>query len=619
MTQGTVNVDPVRPIRRVAFTCDFLRLAPAEDGYACGQLFNLGWLIELLTGASAWKHRGIEISSVTPPRTRVGFNVELSSPAASAEYGDDAVQAWARRYDAAELDVFGDVLHQLVDYDLVIGFEMAPTIRRHLHASGRPYVNFYIHPLRFLRDLCLGATTNSSSIAASLQEHRIAQLEIDSQVRRFRALFAKQQVAACAFPPGVPVLVGQTERDSVLIRDGRFVGWEDFSDELDRRLTRFDTVVFVEHPERSNSNSIVEYLRSVHGKTVISTNANGYGVLFGNSDVPAVLTLASSLGVEAQAAGHDVDFLLEDPRRKFIVPGVDLPMHGAYGHGVLGHHFWDSVFESDCEIKQSESTRPVDDFSLGEHYLRNSLFAWSYRPLQAGLTGLTSRKALVPGPNLTTQRRDSLLGGMAGELMPLCPTRAIARAHAVGVQLNVLDPPLAIEEQRDVALDGPAAATYLARGFHTLESWGGWSSELKSQLIVPVSSVALSQKAWLRVSMQVRVFEGLLPHAPVLRITCDQQLLGLVFFRTSGLNEQTIRVDLVPSTPICRIDLELTELESPAARGVSADQRWLGFALSQLRIVCSKSSFTSDEPSSLGWCRLWGIDAPRPAAVGAVA
>ncbi|MDP3820812.1 MAG: hypothetical protein Q8R33_04985 [Burkholderiales bacterium] len=619
MNRGATSVDPLRPIRRVAFTCDFFRISPAEHGYACGQLFNLGWLTELLTGASAWKHRGIEISSITPPRTRVGFDVDLENSAAFDEYRDDAVEAWARRYDTAEPDVFGAVLSQFADYDLVIGFEMAPTIRRHLHANGLPYINFYIHPLRFLRDLCLGATTNSPSINATLQAHKIAPHEIDSQVRRFRALFVKQQVAACAFPPDVPVLVGQTERDSVLIRNGRFAEWEDFGDELDRRLAPFDTVVFVEHPERANSNSIVEYLRSVHGKTVISTNANGYGVLFGNHEIPVVVTLASSLGVEARAAGHDAHFLLDDPRRKFIVPGIDLPTHGAYGHGVLGHQFWDSVFEGDHEIKQSARKRPVNDFALGEHYLRNSLVAWSYRPLQTGLTGLTSRKTLVPGADLTTQRRDSLLGGMAGEPTSLPLTRAIARAHAVGVQLEFLDPPLAIEEQRDVALDGPAAATYLARGFNALESWGGWSSELKSQLVVPVSRVALSQQAWLRISMRVRVFEGLLPQAPVLRITCEERLLGFVFFRTSGLNQQTISFDLAPSTPLCRIDMELTGLESPAAKGLSADQRWLGFALSQLRIVCSTSLASPELAPPLGSCRLWGIDAPSPIAIGGVA
>lgn len=608
MTPGTTSIECSRPVRRVGFTCDFLRFSIGEHGYVCGQYLNLWWLMEILTGASAWSQRGLEVLSVIPPQTTVEFEAAFGNPAALADYRDSATDAWARRYDVVDPDVFVSVFERLRDCDLVVGFEMSPTIRRYLHVGGQPYINFYVHPLRFLRDLCLGATTNAPWIAACLRAHEIEQHEIDSQVRRFRALFLKQQVAAFAVPQGLPILVGQTERDSVLIRGDRFVGWQEFPNELTSALAPFDAVVFLEHPERPNSNSIVEYLRSVHGKTVIATNANGYGVIFGNRDIPAVLTLASSLGVEAQTLGHSTQFLLDDPRKKFLVPGVDLITVGTHGHGVLERHFWDALLSGESSARGDQTEQQINDFELGENYLRSSLGSWAYRPLQHGVTGMTSRKTLVPSAVLTAERRDVLLGGLTGDFTEFSPPRAVARAHALGMQLDFLDPPLEVDEQRSVALDGPAAATYLAHGFHALESWGGWSSELKSQLVVPVSSGAVEQGAQLQISMRVRAFEGLLSQSPVLRISCEERVLGFVFFRTSGINQQTISFNLTPKTPLCRIEMELTALESPAARGLSADQRWLGFALSQLRISCMAPTGATEVSPNTESLQLWGID-----------
>lgn len=614
MSPGASDPDLTRPIRRVAFTCDFLRFSPEGHGYTSFQPRNLAWLFEVLTSAPAWKRLGVQMSMVMPPTQPRAFERALGNRGALSEYRNGADHAWARRYDVEHPDLLASVFDELCDYDLVIGFEMAPTIKRWLHSRGRLYLNLYVHPLRFLRDLCFGATTNSPQMADLLRTHEIASSEVDTQVHRFRGLFRRQQPAACAIPAGLPLLIGQTERDSVLIKDGRFETWDDHAESLAVELAGFDAVAFLEHPYRPSSSVILERLRSVHGKTVISTNANGYGVLFANREVPCVLTLASSLGVEAQAAGHDTRFLLADPRQKFDVLGVDQAAAGpvrAYGHGLLMPSFWDAVLGDRAAIQGQGSKRSADDFALGDNYLRNSLDAWSFRALQNGVSNITSRKTLLPASGLSEARRNALLGGMTGDNRPQTPAQAFTRAHALGLQFTLLDPPVATGEQRDVGLDGPAAVGYLANGFHPPESWGGWSSELLAQVVIPVDADALKQRAHLDVSMRVRAFDGLLPKAPVLRIGHNGQSLGFVFFRASGVNQQTISFSVVPTGPLCLIDLEMSDLESPAARGISADQRWLGFALSQLSVACRLPD--DGDPSSAPPI-LWGVASGSVAA-----
>jgi hypothetical protein len=604
MTQAPAAIELPRPVNSVAFTCDFLRFAITDQGYSSFQPRNLAWLVEVLAGAGAWQSFGVETSVVMPPRDCAALESAIGSSAALTDYRDSADYAWALRYDRAEPDVFDSVFERLCQHDLVVGFEMAPTIRRLLHTRRKPYLNFYIHPLRFLRDLCLGATTNCPTIADSLRATAVGQHEIDSQVRRYRALFLRRQLALCTVPPGLPVLVGQTERDSVLIKEGRFAGWEDFADDIDRLLADFDEVVFLEHPYRPSSGPVLEYLRSVHGKTVIATNANSYGVLLSNGVIPMVLTLASSLGVEASAMGLQTRFLLADPRRKLELPEFELPIESAFGHGVLGAPFWSSTFGQGPTRRMLGRSGQDNSFALGDHYLRNSLDAWSFRALQSGLTGMTGRKTMLPASTLTPQRNEELLGHLTGSELPVSMPRAIEEARAHDIQLTLLDPPLRVGERREIPVSGPQANHYLATGFHPPEAWGGWSSEPMSQLVFAVGADTVAQGGQLDVSMSVRVFEGLLVCAPVMRIRCDGHLVGYVFFRSSGLNAQTVEFSLRPRTPICRVDLEMTDLGTPSAEGASADRRWLGFALSQLTVACSK---LIDAPSSARHTLLWGV------------
>ena len=140
-------------------------------------------------------------------------------PASLADYVDDAELAWARRHNNDGVTDFSGQLDALASADLVVGFELPPSLKRHLHGQGRPYISFHVHALRLLRDLCLGASTNCPDIARALQDLVLPASEITRQVHHHRALCLNRSLPLLKFPAGLPVLIGQTERDSVLIRD----------------------------------------------------------------------------------------------------------------------------------------------------------------------------------------------------------------------------------------------------------------------------------------------------------------------------------------------------------------------------------------------------------------
>ena len=301
------------PAQRVAFTADFFRCSVTGGRYRSSQARNAAWLREVVTGGLAWQRQSLELQTVFPAEGSAVAAAGKLGPAALAEYTAEAELAWARRYDSDKLVDFDACLTALGRADLVVGFELSPSLKRHLHRQQRPYISFHVHALRMLRDLCLGATTNDPAIAGLLAGVAVPDEEVVRQVRRFRALCAFHRVPALAFPAGLPVLIGQTARDSIIIEGGRFADWPDREDELAAALRGHDACVFIEHPFRSDSHKVCEYLRCRHGKAVIATNANGYGALLSTRDIPEVLTLSSSLGVEAQAFGLPTRFLLGIP------------------------------------------------------------------------------------------------------------------------------------------------------------------------------------------------------------------------------------------------------------------------------------------------------------------
>lgn len=579
---------------RVAFVGDFLRFTAGDAGYVSSQSRNIAWLFELLAGIrDAGRETSVNVELVAPING-------MPLPCTSAEerraidsYHEDAELAWAARYDTTAIDVLPDRFERLTEFDLVVGFELPPTLKRYLHAAGVRYISFNVHALRMLRDLCLGASTNCPIIASALEGHVVGASEIDSQIRRFSALCRFLSLPTFVLPEGIPVLIGQTERDSILIDQGRFIGWDEHLDELDDALKGYDTVAFIEHPYRPDSRSIIETLRGRLGKTVLSTNGNGYALLFSNPRIPLVLTLASSLGVEAQAMCIPTRFLLGDPRQRLRVTGVDLGPDAPLGHGVLDGDFFRVLLGRAAPVRAQ--AKIAESFALGENYIRASLDSWSYGLLQRGLVGATIKRTLYPSSDVSETRLRQL-GEQLGDTGH--PAEDERRRRTWGIEHQVAHRPLSSRGSRHVEFGRPEAAQYLGSGFHAIEPWGAWTADRAATLRIAVDSAAVSEGTALEVTLALRVYEGLLAHCPVVRVCCKGEVLGYAFFRPSAPGVRTLRFRIQHASTYQEVQLEVSDLESPARITEQADQRFLGIALSGIELACYESVNERDEPAA---------------------
>lgn len=587
------------PASRVAFSGDFLRFQPVDGRFSSWQTRNIAWLREIVSGTPAWRRPGLHIETVCPAPGMALSAQNGVGAAALDDYRSDAEAAWARRYDTADPDVFAPQFRALAAADLVVGFEMPPTLKRLLHRNGRPYISLQIHALRMLRDLCFGATTNCPYIAHELQRCLLPAAAVDTQVSRHRAACAALNLPVFKMPIGLPVLIGQTERDSILIQDGHFQGWSDHREAVAEALHGHDALILLEHPYRPSSIDIAEHLRTEHGKTVFSTNANGYGVLLLNPGIPVVLTLASSLGVEAQALGLPTRFILGHPSDRLCVRDVDLPPIGPLGHAVLGDDFWRGLIGT-----RSKTDRQVDRateraiappptphtgpaFALGDDHLRSSLESWSYRQLHDRFPAARNRTLLLAAATQAPARLQALVQQLGDAGLPGHGNgQPIAPWHSSGIDLQCVDPALQLGESRSVRLDTAAATLYLARGFHAAEDWGCWTSQHHAQLRVALATQAVAQGARLGLRLTLRPYHALLPRYPVVRVASGGQTLAFVFFRPGQGDAQDIEVDMPACAATCWIDLEISDVASPARLLESADTRQIGIALLRLDLSC---------------------------------
>lgn len=599
---------------RVGFTCDFLRFVPQGDKVTNFQYRNLAWLTEILRVPLA-QAGATSISTVVPSENFAVFKKELNSDTMLSKYVEDADAAWARSYDTTEVLVFESLLESLCRQDLIVGFEIAPSIKRHLHSMGKRYLSLYIHPIRYLRDLCFGVTTNCPDILRVINAYTIDKNGIDIQAGRFSGLFARLRLPACTLPTNVPLLIGQTKYDSALINNGNFSDWSDFRELIAGLLSTFDTVAFLEHPYQPNSAKTLEFLRNTLEKNVIATRGNSYGMIFNNRQAPLVLTLSSSLAVEAESIGHTVRYLLNDPRRKFLLKGIDQPDFAMLAHSVLDANFWSAILKGTKEERQQHHR--ADCFFLGDHFLRNSLETWSFRTLQHGLTIEPSIRTLIPSIVATPERLDQLTATCCGidETESLTHLQAWSQARNNGIDFRRLEPPVAPSQRVELPINTPEGAHYLISGFHTPENWGVWSSERRSSLLIPFASAG-SPYARIRIVLHIKIFAGIVNESPVLRLSTNNRSIGFVFFRPSHTDVQRVIIDLDAPPPFLQIDFEQTDVQSPSICSGSMDFRKLGFGLTRVTV---EHLGKAEEIRPARECQLWGIDPNRDMSIQDVA
>lgn len=148
-------------------------------------------------------------------------------------------------------------------------------------------------------------------------------------------------------------------------------------------------------------------------------------------------------------------------------------------------------------------------------------------------------------------------------------------------------PPLLVGERRVIKVNQAEFSTYLADGFHQPEQWGVWSNGRSAKIFLPFD-LASASEVEVTVTMVVKVFDGVIEHAPVLQIVMSDSVVGYVLFRPSSKNQQEIMFTHRIEKSSCQLELTISHAASPHFINQSDGGRELGFGLCGLSIAVSK-------------------------------
>lgn len=253
----------------------------------------------------------------------------------------------------------GDILLPFVENDLVIGFELSPTIKRMLDHIEVPYINIQLHPIRYFEDLMFSFESNNPDIEDSIHQFSVTTDVVDFQTNIFQAHLA--QNALPYFDEPVVVVMGQTFCDKALIVQNRLVNFNDFAEPL-IKLIKTQKVVFKPHPHANDQCPLGSWMRENEVQIV---DANAYTLMV-SPLVSKFITMSSGSVSEAIYLGKTGQFLVHNP----------LDYHkNAVMHQFFTVNFWSTILSPVIPTRNGVAEMPF----VSDRCRRSLTTSWAYR------------------------------------------------------------------------------------------------------------------------------------------------------------------------------------------------------------------------------------------------
>ena len=186
--------------------------------------------------------------------------------------------------------------------DLVIGYELSAQMRRILTAIGVPYIDIWLHPVRFLDDILFGFGSNVPEIRKALDGFVVSQDLIYLYADRLKVQAYKGfRRRNLEIPTNSAIFIGQTDNDKSVMRNGKFLSLLDFQEKFSAIAQASERIYYSRHPYmKKGDEATLEYIRSFPNCEMTEIPAYLY---LAHENINTVATISSSAGIEARYFG----------------------------------------------------------------------------------------------------------------------------------------------------------------------------------------------------------------------------------------------------------------------------------------------------------------------------
>ncbi|MGZ8216588.1 hypothetical protein [Methylomagnum sp.] len=280
-------------IKKILVTGDILRVN--EQGKPT-QTININWLYHLVRPS-------LELLSGLPisPVALSGDGACLAKQLYSINRLPLGLNSWVKLFNKRPNAREQALIHEVFQDSLVVSFELPEIIRMGLEELEIPYVDFTIHPVRFMDDLVFGLRSNIVGLAGEMLDSVVYEEEMHVAAGVALASLSRlPRIKECEEGDDLALFACQTTDDKVLIKNGRLTLAEDFLDDFAELSAAHSKILVKPHPYAKQNNVVIALTRLFPNTELI--DANFYHLLSHDS-ISHVYSLTSSTSIEAAYFG----------------------------------------------------------------------------------------------------------------------------------------------------------------------------------------------------------------------------------------------------------------------------------------------------------------------------
>lgn len=285
--------------------------------------------------------------------TRIECSVHLSALNRLKDPAD-----WMDRWQASLIASGESPLLALdLDNSAIVGFEVPFKDLAILTQRNVPWINFEIHPIRFLEDLYLGVSCSFDYCLDPLSADA-ALIELSVNALRIRYGMTRP-----INRESVLAIFGQAPKDKSVFFDNEFKRLDNYFDHLDRLTNEHRQILYRPHPYVTDAEQDKDICRRYGAQ--LCSERDVYK-LFSSGSIATVCAISSSAVVEAPFFG--IRGVMLEPRAKRYGAPV------SYGRLMDEHQVWGAKLLS---LTAPPRCQPISH-AIPRNFLRDAFGYWGY-------------------------------------------------------------------------------------------------------------------------------------------------------------------------------------------------------------------------------------------------
>lgn len=292
-------------IHKIVITGDFLRV-DKNNGFS--QEVNILWLYHLLLPILSLINKKISICPLLGSHTERGENIAEKFYIAQGSI--PRIESWIRL--SSDVNPRQQaLLHSHLSNALVISFELPDIVSNALTDLDIPFIDFTIHPVRFMKDLIFGVRSNIVDIFHDFTPWRVFEENFHIEAGYAMARLVRlPRLPSCQDSDNIGLVACQTSYDKVLIKNRKIVTIEDFNSEVIETLQSHKKILVKPHPYENDNRTELFLMQLLPNTHIIKDNF--YHIL-SHKNISTVYSISSSTSIEAKYFGKKGKHFIKYP------------------------------------------------------------------------------------------------------------------------------------------------------------------------------------------------------------------------------------------------------------------------------------------------------------------